>query len=257
MTQAKPPTFRVALGLRLRALREEKKLHVEAVAAIARHWGLPWRRSVVTQLEHGRRRLWAEEWFVLPAIYSAVLGGTDHPLSWKDLLPENGLVTLTREVDCATEGLKGLVEEKGIMKPEIKDSFLWSKRSQVIHDLQAGEALGRRLWRPGNVPTAILEAAIGSQHEETVIKAAKALRVSPLEIGVASFRLWSKPLTAERDARVTQAMGETSPPPARLKALRGHVTRELRAILRVTLQQSTPHKKTEKRSTKKGGKRGT
>jgi transcriptional regulator with XRE-family HTH domain len=228
VAKSKAVSFRVLLGQRLRALREEHKLPVETVAAIGRRYGLPWRRSVLTQLELGRRRLWAEELLLLGVVYSTALG---RPLRWEEILPsgEGIVVGLNADLECPASALIDLMTAGSTQK-----TLTLVKRDQFQKELRALEKLGFRLYgRPADL--AVINTVIAQQHDEAVVKAARKLGVSPLHIGLAAWWLWSKPLTVERDDRVATLIGETKPSPAKLKALRGHAMRELRQRLQTTL----------------------
>ena len=232
MSQSTKETlFRAALGRHLRGLRERADRRVEDLAFSARRWGLPWRRSVVTQIEQGRRRLWLEEWLILPGMYSEALG---QPLDWEDLLPQEGTVALTRGVTCYALALGQLVQMRGMMDDRIRELFTWPAIARV-RQFAAVEALGRRLWGSEGVPLPILQAARHAEHGEAEVKVARLLGVSPLELCVAAFRLWNRSLTKERDAQVTRAGEKATASLSSLRALRGHATRQLLAQLRPIL----------------------
>jgi len=76
-------------------------------------------------------------------------------------------------------------------------------------------------------------------------RAARKLKVSPLEIEQASGKLWSRSLAEERDLRISERMQGKDL--RTIQALRGHVTRALLGELRSILKSKARPKKTKRR----------
>ena len=205
-------SFGVALGHRLRQVREGNGDTAAEVAAASKRLGLGWDRSTVARIELGQRQVTASELLVMTALYG---------VSVADLLPTED-VRLTETVTATAAGLRDLLLRGGLGRGLHVEG--------LYEDVVAGlERLKRafpaiRIRLPGASDWEIMVGAAGVSEEATV-KAAKRLRATPEEAAVASSQLWGRSLTGERDARV-DAMGPAANAKAR-QARRGHVTRAL------------------------------
>ena len=141
-TQANSIPFHEALGERLSELRRKAGARQETVALFARRWGLPWRRSLVAQIETGRRHLTLDEWFLLPKVFSQVTG---KPLEWTDLLPHtNELITLASDVYCYVSSLRALIKGKGRIPTDDEAVWDWPHRRRP-QQVQKARGIAKRV----------------------------------------------------------------------------------------------------------------
>lgn len=206
-----PLSFGVALGHRLRQVREGTGRTAAEVAAASKRLGLGWDRSTVARIELGQRQVTAPELLVMTVLYG---------VSVADLLPTED-VRLTETVTATADGLRDHLSRGGLGRGVHVEGL----REEVMAGLERVKrtfpAIRDRL--PGACDWDLIAGA-GYVSEEATVKAAKRLGATAEEVAVASSQLWGRSLTAERDARV-EAMG-----PAATKARqarRGHVTRAL------------------------------
>ena len=232
------PTFRQLLGGRLKTLREQHGCRQEVLALVARRWGLPWRREVVTMLEAGRRHLTTEEWLLLPTVMTAAFVPPE-PFTWTDLVRGMDHVALTPELNIAGATLESLVTREGVLEARL-DQTVERPETRKTNDLLQVEAVGRRWW-PGGVPPSVVGVVLRAAAGEAERKAARVLDVTPLLVALAAVKCWGRPLTDEREDRIAKA-GAESVSARVLQARRGHVTRTLLAELRSLLDEATRRK---------------
>lgn len=226
-----------ALGRRLRELREESDVSADRLAHEARRIGLSWQRSTVAMIESGKRRITLEEFFVLPSmLYEA--GGLD--LTLADLIPDVGAVEnavpgqgdvlqLAGRIAMPPSTLKGLTQ--GWLETPGMAFLLNDEESARVSETRSAR---RSLL--DQLPPESHEEAEASSKGEAEYKAARSLGVLAGLIGPASYLLWGRSLTAERDAREAERHGPQDSERAR-RTQRGHVTRELLAELRTLLRE--------------------
>ncbi len=218
--------FGVALGHRLRQVREEIGETGADLAATCRGVGLNWDRPTVTRVEQGKRQVTASELLLLTLVY-------DRPLA--DLLPTEpvALSTGNRATTATPEALRDALEEA----PGSADG--WHVAGLLEDALAAlpyyANVLKQVTSKVPGAPT--LTALRGSAHQgdEATAKAARTLGATPLEVATAAQLLWGRGVAAERDARA-DAMG-SAPSVRTRQARRGHVTRRLLAELRPMIEQ--------------------
>ena len=215
--RAEPLPFGVALGHRLRQVRERNDATAAEVAAMARRCGLGWDRSTLARIELGQRQVTAAELLVMPVLYGVPL---------RDLLPTEAV----RFSDRVTATPKGLQE---VLVEETPGGREWHIEGLVDEVLDALErikpglaAIEARL--PG-ADVLTIAAAVEHFRDETTGKVAARLGATSEEVAVAAEMLWRRGIAAERDARVDD-MGPAANTRAR-QARRGHVTRVLLAEL--------------------------
>ncbi len=221
-----PLPFGVALGHRLRQVREELGQTGAGLAEMCRGVGLNWDRPTVTRIEQGKRQVTASELLLLTLVYR-------RPLA--DLLPAepSALSAGNRATTATPDALRdALVKPPGV-------GAGWHITGLFEDALAALPKFAERLERdvakvPGASAITVLEA---SEHagDDTTAKAARALGATPLEVATAAQLLWDHGVAAERDAR-TEALGP-SPNVRTRQARRGHVTRRLLAELRPMVEQ--------------------
>lgn len=198
------PTLSEVVGANLRRIRGERSQDV--IAAKARTVGLSWSRSTVAAVEGGHKTLDAEE-LTLAAL---ALDPSGHVAG---LLAGDGDVRLS---DRATLPLAALRAMWGSGEPMPENATL-------------------RVRTPGR-DERIAEAATGEVEQ----KAARKLTLSvgrPIEatdVAAASFRLWRRSLTDERDRQLGDVTGQE---PRTIQARRGRITRHLLEALEQTLRE--------------------
>jgi transcriptional regulator with XRE-family HTH domain len=229
----------VALGKRLRLLREQQGLRQEDVARVARTFGLDWTRATVAAIETGRRSVALEEFFLLPnlVVETKTIPGRrtldshepsenagDTKLWVPDFLPENGWVAVTSRCYLRGSSLRerlGGISTRKERTTEPAYIFIGERREDSLE--MASE-----------------------EENEAEQKAARKLDVEPLLLVFYAREAWGRGFTAERDRRVLeQAKGDATP--RRLQALRGHVTRQLLKELESKIKAHGPPPKGRRR----------
>jgi transcriptional regulator with XRE-family HTH domain len=248
MKQSKIIQLHHLIGLRLRQLREGLSLTQEQFASVARQHGVPWRRSLVAQLETGRRHLSIEEFFALPVVLDGLV---DHPLRriLAGLEEATGGLALTPSLVMDGEYAAKLLENKGHYDPGTMPP-LASPTTHHAEELAQLVTLGRTLWGDVGPSSDLYASALRDANGEAERKAANTLHVRPTQLALVSLKLWGHSLTEEREAeleREAQLHGTEASPRIR-QALRGHATRKLIEKLRNELAQ----RKEAKRATKAG-----
>jgi len=218
--------FSVALGHRLRQVREERQKTAVEVAKMSRIVGLNLDRATLIRIELGQRQVSVADLLLLAALYGAAVA---------ELLP--------------TEAVQ-LSEEAGASPQQLRAALTAAPAGWELPRLQhalPGGAGWKKAWArigssakqqfPGAALATVMAAAADARDEadQTVKDAARRLNVSPEQVRVAARHLWDQTLTGERDRRVAVLGGATS---ARAKqARRGHVTRALLAELAPVVDQ--------------------
>jgi hypothetical protein len=246
-------TLSAAIGKRLGVLREKLGLRQDDVASAGRALGLRWSRVAVARLETGVRRLETGEFLMLPEVLMVAsmrvrgqggVGGLERIVELADLLPESGVVALTRECRVQVRDLRAMV---GGRYGEIRlaDLDVPLLRDQRKKQTAAVATIGRLLARDAELhailntvwataPATVKASALQEAGGEAEQKAAPKLGVHPAAVALAAQRRWGQSLTAERDKRVLKRSSGESP--RRVQAIRGHVTRTLIGELRPLLQ---------------------
>ncbi len=217
-----PLPFAVALGHRLRQVREKQGNTAAELAQHSQRLGLGWDRPTVARIELGQRQVSAKELLLMAALYG---------VSVRDLLPTE-TVRMTNTVTATPTGLAdALTDVPGL--PNWHFEGLVEEALAAVDKMKpALRALQDRL--PGANFVTIAMAA-EHQREEATVKAARRLDATAEEVAVAAQQLWARGVAAERDARVEE-MGSAVNVRAR-QARRGHVTRVLLAELAPVVAQ--------------------
>ena len=181
MSEATPKRLGVALGERLRELREKLGLPQDDVASWARRTGLRWTRTTVTAIETGRRDVALEEFLLLPYVLSHGEANSSGTLTLADLLPDEGLVALTPGFQMRAKALRSLVrggtQGKAYQLPEEFGMLLKESRAEY------GNVTERQMF----------EARRGAAGEAEQ-KVGRKLGVPAFVIALAAIRLWSRTL---------------------------------------------------------------
>jgi transcriptional regulator with XRE-family HTH domain len=208
--------LRDALRHRLRAVRlDEKRWTQEQLAIHAQEQGIPWTRDTVKNIEEGAREVSLEEFFPL----FPLLG-----MSLEELLPEH--IQLELAGGWQVHGGTGTTLRR--LLDGHRDAVVSPATVQLRGSIHASA-------------TATATASVIRLAEQ---KAAASLGITPTEVQQLAQKVWKQDLTTERDARVSERIGEKVVSAQSLQALRGHVTRQL-------LNEIRPHikpKRAKKRS---------
>jgi transcriptional regulator with XRE-family HTH domain len=251
-------SFSSVVGRELRILREAGGIRQDQLAAEARRLGLTWTKATVAAIELGRRQLSLGEFWLLPLILGRVGAGWGYDHS--DLIPDDdrpvlvagGTVAPARVVRAGFAAPSSANTAAEIKTPSPPKSSappvsFTLPRAWFLEMLKSLK-LGNDWYATSTWQGIALEAAGDAEH-----KAATSLGVPPLALSLAARRVWGRSLTAERDRKVVNATAPalardpdaTADPewPRRLQAIRGHVTRELLAELRLLLKGAVTRKK--------------
>jgi transcriptional regulator with XRE-family HTH domain len=233
MKASNPIPLQVALGARLKQLREAKGWRQEDLARGARGYGYGWSRATVAQVERGARNLTLEEWYLLPLVMQVEM---------RDLLPTNGMLVFFPSTRVPVAALRAIARNKAgsiewwrIERPDAHqklDRFLrWrqGKPTGPSPEWAAYERLWQRQWPDKPLPSAIFSSAQIDAAGDAECKAAGRLGVAGITVAMAARGSWGRSFSEERDQRVAAESGTS---PRTLQALRGHVTRILLTELR-------------------------
>lgn len=221
------PSFGIALGRRLREVRERQRLTALEVAERSTTHGLRWDRTIVSRVERGERQVSAVELFALARL---------HGQSVRDLLPTEAC-RLNDDLSADEGALQQALTSfpQGIRSPR-HDAAVMAAYTTVPPAMT--EVVARY---PGTHGLDVVDAARHAG-DLPVIQAAGRLGVEALDVAVLAARLWERDLVAERDARVAAVEGEGV---RARQARRGHVTRvlldELRPAVEVLLAMRALH----------------
>ena len=208
--QQSASALEVAIGERLRELRQERGARQEDVAARAREIGLTWSRATVALLEAGRRQLSVGEFLLLPFVLTVNDAHESPRLA--DFFVREGSVWLVGDVKLPSSALRTLLQGRS------------PRRTTSLPAGLPGVAK-RTSTEPGDLETAEKDA-LGDAEQ----KAARKLGIAPISVAIAARKLWGRTLTAERDRQISEKTPEAVSPRT-LQALRGHVSRLLTAKL--------------------------
>jgi transcriptional regulator with XRE-family HTH domain len=215
-------THRDVLAKNLSRVRKQQGLTQDEVAARARDLGLQWSQQSVSDLEAGRLVLSVGEWWLAPAIYR---------------VPAAELVRCDGEVDV----------EGAVLSDLPRDLPKLAEGRQLVHkdldlrwNVEAPTSAEQRVLERYGVDISALGEIHAEARSDATRKAARALssrlrrQVEPFEIAVASYALWDRGLSAQRDALLED---ENAAPRTR-QALRGHVTRRLTDELKERIERT-------------------
>jgi hypothetical protein len=221
------------VGAGLRRFRLARGLRQEDVARVARDAGLAWTRAVVVSLEAGRRYLTIDEFARLTPMLQAL--GVHRG--------EGDEVHLFNRGASAGLVVRGL----GIEREQVVET---RSAARARRDHVGRMALARRV-SPGPHGADAVPAATTAAGGELEQRVGRARRLDPFVVALVAIQTWTRSLTAERDRRVTERASSDAQPHI-LRALRGHVTRELVAELRPTLDAAGARLRETKRASKRG-----
>jgi hypothetical protein len=218
-TDAVPEDFDARLAAAVRQARERLGRRQEDVAAEARAYGLAWTPATVAAIETGRRHVTAVELFLLPF----VLGEPGEVVELKDLLAGMGRVQLTRETSVDAKVLVEVVSGRAMALgklPAREWGRLWDtpRRRVANKAMKAVAELAPYAEKYPDMSARDQELAWEESGGEAERHAGYRFDCSALDVAMAARHLWSRSLSAERDAR---AEPDSSP------QARGRITRTL------------------------------
>jgi len=228
MKQAK--SISASVGENLREWREEAGLTQNEVAKTAGELGFEWRQSTVAAIESGRRELSLGEFIALPFIVNLL-----------DPKPSPSRGRFRR-----LGGFIGGGEEDVALAP---DAWFHDPQNN-LSELLRGSPVGGQ----GKVPAGALKPRPGVEEQirprvEAVLeaeqKASRSLGVDGMAVRAASYQLWGRSLTDERESRVGRR-ADSDVSARSLQAVRGHVTRELLAELAEVIKEPSSRKQKKK-----------
>ncbi len=222
------------LGERIREARQNRGWTQERLALwIRRTWGLGWTRATVTAIESGQRGLSAKELFALLDVLLITPG--------EFLGDPSGDATtqlvVGRGSEMAEAGSVTLQVVRRVLRSGRRSQFAtgrdtpWTRTaSEQIGSLPqiSGELEAAGVKATATRCMAVLEGESGEAEK----KVAARLGVTPREVAIHAVKLWDRTLTAEREARLEDRLGDTPDNSGgSLRTTRGHITRELTAEL--------------------------
>jgi transcriptional regulator with XRE-family HTH domain len=219
------PTLDEVIGRAVKTLREQKKMAQDALARACRRKGLQWSRSSIAMLEAGRRSCSISELLIVASALGAPLRLIVSGECLPDR-PETVMLTATTAANLAAIS-------EALVSP--------SDRLGLRTAFRIGWEIGQEMsaWS--------IESGDADQ------KAARQLGISTERLMSVAEPLWGRSLTAERERRVNEGPFSTDDHRAlvstddhrvpsstedrqrALRALRGHITRELLRELRAAL----------------------
>lgn len=205
--------------------RARGSLTQDELAGRVRRWGLAWSRSVVGAVETGARRLEPGE---LPLLCLA-LG-----VEMADLLAGEGSVALTQHARMDAGALRrAFTGGAHTIKVREVDTTATSRNAVAATFREATDEINLHIALLGpETDLKVLDATVEAAAGEAERKAAKKLGASTVTVSAASFALWGRSLTDERDGRMTASLDARS-----RQAKRGHVTRVLLGELQARIEQ--------------------
>ena len=221
-------------GKRIREARQNRGWTQERLAlGIRQTWDLGWSRATVTATESGRRELSAKEFFALLDVLV---------ISPTEFLGDSSADTTTQlVVGRRSEMAKAGSVTLGIVRRVLRQGRAsqiadgrdtpWTRRaSEQIRSLPqiSGELEAAGVKATAKSCIAVLDGESGEAEK----KLAARLGITPRNVAVRAVKLWGRTLTAEREARLENRLGDTPDSSVRsLRTTRGHITRELIAEL--------------------------
>jgi transcriptional regulator with XRE-family HTH domain len=225
-------TFEVALASTIRAERERLGLTQDEVAKQAVTHGFDWTAASVAAIETKRRHVTIPEFLSLPFI----LGGD---LTVPGLLERLGRVEYAAGASVDGKFFALLAEGRNdkIRDADVREFGMTTpldrRAARLVAEAtaefkNATAILRRRGWK---MTHGAREDALLASRGEAERKMGYTLKVPAVEVALAAQHLWGRSLTEHRDRLVDDA--ETGRESRR--ALRGHVTRQLRQQLAAEL----------------------
>ncbi|WP_018639517.1 hypothetical protein [Parafrankia elaeagni] len=220
-------SLRTVIGEGVRRVRTARKgVRQEDVAKAARSYGLSWDYSRVAALERGEKAISAEELALLPDILSIACVRL---VKLPDLIDPDVWVQVGDRVMPGSDLIK-IYAGQGALRAQAAQT---NRDDWVRRNVEVTRAWDDRdrLMRLGAIAdnsdhfdlhALVASATVGLTEERT----ARRIGERPLVVAYLSRILWGRPLGEQRD-RLVSERADAGDDPARLRALRGRVTRQL------------------------------
>lgn len=205
----------VLVGQHLKAVRERHAVSQEQVATAARGLGVRWTRNTMSVIEAGGRQLSVFEVAVLPEILAKA--GVKEEFT---ALPPELLAQWRTQLDA----LRRQEAQRRLQEDLKRHSRMWEYWYMRItgHPPEFPRQRPDGTWTTPAAPTPEVIEDIAD--EDAVLKAAPRLKVPPVALALACWKMWGRGLTAQREAR----LGADGPRgDLATQAQRGHLSRQL------------------------------
>ena len=208
------------VGASVRRQREERELSQDQLARRCRQAGLSWSRSTLTDVEAGKKDLKFAEALVLAHVLECPVA---------ELLEGEAVwVQVTPGFGGSSSGLRTLV--RGGEDFRGRDTTLDQLAPRRLLRSLTPEEQARLSRLAPSLSEDLIEETLAAPRGEAEQKAARRLGVTPAEVALVSYYLWTRSLTEERE-RLLQEMEEADAPRRSLRGFRAHLTRRLVADL--------------------------
>ncbi|MBA2312415.1 MAG: hypothetical protein H0V97_06400 [Actinobacteria bacterium] len=187
--------------------------------------GLDWNRDTVKNIEDGTREVPIAEFFPLVYVLHESL---------EELFPADLVLELAGGHQAQGE------TQLGEMLGPRGDATVTPDPLRLGAGLPVARALTDPVGSSDSIEVVLTKGPPGNAEGVTKLadqKAAASLETTVAEVRKLAQRTWGRDVTAERDARVAQRLGDKHVSRRSLQALRGHVTRELLDELRPKIRR--------------------
>ncbi|KPM56910.1 hypothetical protein ACG83_03490 [Frankia sp. R43] len=220
-------SLRAVIGEGVRRVRTAKKgVRQEDVAKAARSYGLNWDYSRVAALERGEKAISAEELALLPDILSIAcvrlvkLPNLIDPDVWVQVggrvMPGSDLIKIYAG-QGALRAQAAHTNPDDWIRRNVEVTRAWDDRDRLM---RLGAIVENSEYF--DLHALVASVTVGLTEERT----ARRIGERPLVVAYLSRLLWGRPLGEQRD-RLVSERADAGDDPARLRALRGRVTRQL------------------------------
>lgn len=243
-------SLRMVIGDAIRHVRTEAGARQEDISRAAQRHGLTWSRGRIWDLERGLKALSAEELVMLPVVLGDAIG---RPVSITELIPDDVYVTVTDDVIAEGEAIRRILA--GDLFRIANGEAIPVPKIAVGIDKGAGVVAAQVDRMPGGWDRFVrvrdrfaeLMPQLGSFERVALLitgrpgeaerKAATRLGEDPDVVLALARALWDgRSLGEERD-RLVAERPDAGSDPDRLRALRGHITRQLTQQLRAAIER--------------------
>lgn len=240
MTDVSARSVREVIGDGVRRARERCGVRQDDVSRAARSHGLAWNQSRIAALERGEKAINAEELAALPTVMTTACR---RPVSLPDLIDPEAWVRVGNRIMPGADLIRsygGSLPLRAVSRPTDGD---WQQRSTEA--MRAWEDRDRLMQLGAIVENSdhfdlhalVASVAVGLTEERT----ARRIGERPVVVAYLSRALWGHPLAEQRDQLVLER-ASAGTDPARLRALRGRVTRQLVDELAADIRRRETHR---------------
>lgn len=208
------------IGENVREIRTESGVTMDAVARVAREYGLKWTTARIVELERGKLAVSAATLVTLAHVLATA---TDRRVTLQDLLEGPGYVTLTPSLTVTTEALRDTVAG-GPLPFRVGDLADGQDRMMrsIVDTLVTARMIATDI-DPDVWAETLRTAGLADD------RAAERLGIGRLQFLAHAARLWGTSLTAERDRMSGEGVTAQA---------RGQITRQLERAVREASEAS-------------------